>query len=102
MTKNIAEALKGDTKSRLWCLEKLLQGARPAAKLKLPPINTVNDIANAVDVVVQAVANHKCTDAHGQALCVMLAERRKMIETEEVVHRLEVVETELEKKKGIK
>lgn len=97
MTKNIADSMKGNTRSLLWCLEKLLQGT-PAAKLKMPHINTLSDIAKAFDVVVQAVANHKCTAAHGQALCTMLGERRKMIETEEIAHRLEVVEAELKKR----
>jgi hypothetical protein len=101
MTKNISEGLKGNIRSLLWCLEKLLQGTRPAAKLKMPSINTVSDIAKAFDVVLQAVAKQKCTAAHGQALCEMLGERRKMIETEELAHRLEVVEAEL-KKKGSK
>jgi len=97
MTKNIAAALKGNTKCLLWCLEKLIEGARPAAKLKLPSIRTVDDIAKASEVVLQAVANHKCTAAHGQSLFVMLGERRKMIETEDLAHRLERVEAELKK-----
>jgi len=101
MTKNISEALKGNVRSLLWCLEKLLQGTRPAVKLKMPSINTISDIAKAFDVVLQAVAKQKCTPAHGQAMCEMLGERRKMIETEELAHRLEVVEAEL-KKKGSK
>ena len=75
MRKNIAEALKGDTKVPAVVLERVEFGQTPrASKLKMPPIKTLDDIATALDVVLNEVANHKCTDAHGQVLCAMLAE----------------------------
>ena len=89
MTKNISAGLQGDTKSRLWCLNQLMQARSPAPKLKLLPIKTLDDIAKAFDVVVNAAANHKCSDAHGVALCAMLGERRKMIETQELAVKVE-------------
>jgi hypothetical protein len=92
MTKNISAGLQGDTKSRLWCLDRLMRARPPAPKLKLPPTKTLDDIAQAFDVVVNAAANNKCTDAHGVALCTMLSERRKMIETQEFAVRLEELE----------
>jgi hypothetical protein len=97
ITKNVVESLKTDTKSRLWCSEKLLQGKPRTPKLKLPAIKTLDDVAKALDVVLQAVANHKCTAADGQALFVMLGERRKMIETQELTPRLEELEAALKK-----
>jgi hypothetical protein len=92
MLRNIAAALRDDTKARLWCLNELNQGTRPAPKLKLPPIKTLDDIAKAFDVVLNATANNKCIDGHGVALCAMLGERRKMIEIQEFAVRLEELE----------
>jgi hypothetical protein len=65
---------------------------RPTSKLKLPPIKTLDDIAKACDVVLNAAANNKCTDTHGAALCNMLGERRKMIETQELAVKVEELE----------
>jgi hypothetical protein len=95
--RNIAAGLRDDTKARLWCLNELKQGACPAPKLKLPPIKTLDDIANAFDVVLNAAANNKCTDAHGAALCNMLGERRKMIETQELAVKVEELERMVKK-----
>lgn len=97
MLRNIAAALRDDTKARLWCLNELNKGTRPAPKLELPPIKTLDDIAQAFDVVLNVVANNKCTDAHGAALCAMLGERRKMIETEDLALRLEELERLVQK-----
>jgi len=69
--------------------------------LKSGPIKTLDDIEKALDVILQAVANCKCSSAHGHALYAMLAERRKMIETQEVVTRIEELEV-LVKKPGSK
>ena len=84
VTKNIAEGLKTNTRSRQSCLDELSRGTPQSSKLKLPAIRTLEDVAVAYDIVLQAVANLKCTDAHGQALCAMLALRRKMIEDEQL------------------
>jgi hypothetical protein len=92
----IAAGLRGDTKSRIWCLNRLWED-RPTSKLKLPPIKSVEDIAKAFDVVLNAAANNKCTDAHSVALCAMLAERRKMIETQELAIKVEELERMVEK-----
>jgi hypothetical protein len=82
--KNIAEGLRNNTRSRQACLDELSRGTPQSSKLRLPAIRTLDDVAVAYDIVLQAVANLKCTDAHGQALCAMLALRRKMIEDEQL------------------
>lgn len=100
--KNLAEALRHDTRSRLWCLVKLEQMREKkllSCKLKLPPIKTLDDIAEAWDIVLDAVLNHKRTAADGQALCAMLRERRNMIEAQEQNRRIEALER-LEKVSG--
>ena len=95
--RTIAAALRDDTKSRLWCLNQLKQETRPAPKLKLPAIKTLDDIAKAFDVVLNAAANNKCIDAHGVALCAMLGERRKMIEIQELAVKVEELEQMVKK-----
>jgi hypothetical protein len=99
--KTIAEGMKDNTRSRLWLLEAWERRTPPTSKLKLPPIKTLDDIAKAFDVILDAVAKNKCTEAHGQALYTMLGERRKMIETQELASRLEEIEA-LVKKPGNK
>jgi len=97
--RNIAAGLRDDTKSRLWCLNELKQGTRPASKLKLSPIKTLDDVANAFDVVLKAIASHQCTAALGQTLGALLGERRKIIDTQELALKLEELE-QLVKKRG--
>ena len=75
----------------------LSRETRPAPKLKLPHIKTLDDIATASGVVLNAAANNKCTDAHAMALCAMLGERRKMIETQELALKLEALERMVKK-----
>jgi hypothetical protein len=98
---NLAKALRGDNGNLLWALKQLMQPKLPTTKLKLGPIKTLADIENAFDMVVNAVAKNKCTDVHGQALCVMLGERRKLIENQELALRVEELEA-LVKKPGNK
>jgi hypothetical protein len=93
LTKRLVRAgMDGDMKSQQWCLNQLMRMRPPAPKLKLPPLKTLKDLANAVDVVVNATAKNKCADAHGVALCAMLGEKRKMIETQDLALRLEELE----------
>jgi hypothetical protein len=89
--------MEGDLRSQLWCLNQLMRMRPPAPTLKLPPLKTLNDIANALDVVVNASAKNKCNDAHGLALCAMLGERRKMIETQDLALRVEELEHQVKK-----
>jgi hypothetical protein len=94
--KTIAAALRDDTKSRVWCMDRLWEN-RPTSKLKLPPIRIVDDIAKGQALVLEAVANNRCTDAHGVVLCSMLGESRKMIETQELAVKLEELERMVKK-----
>jgi hypothetical protein len=73
-------------------LDRLWEKERLTGKLKLPPIRTLDNIAEACDIVLNAVANHKRTAADGQALCAMLGERRNMIQAQEQDRRLEALE----------
>jgi hypothetical protein len=73
-------------------LEQMREKKLLSCKLKLPPIKTLDDIAEAWDIVLDAVLNHKRTAADGQALCAMLGERRNMIEAQEQNRRIEALE----------
>jgi hypothetical protein len=95
MQKSLVLALRGSPKMLPWCLDHALKLARLPKKFKLPPIKTVADIARASDKVLNAVANGTCTEARGQALMAMLAERRKMFELVEVESRVEKIEQKL-------
>lgn len=97
MKKNVAEGLKDDTKSRLWSLDEMKRVTPRATKLKLGLIKTADDVAKALGEVLNAVANYKCTAAHGQVLCNMLGEIRKMIETQEITARVEALEAQVKK-----
>jgi hypothetical protein len=97
INRTLHAALEGDMKSRFWCLNKLMTMKPSAPKLKLPPIQSLNDVANALDVVMNATANNKCADAHGAALCTMLGEKRKTIETQDLALRLEELERQVKK-----
>ena len=97
--KNIAEALKGNTKCLLWCLTELSRGTPRVTKLKLGPIKNIDDILKAFTVVLSALANNKCTDARSQALCAMLAEMAKMIDAKDLP-RLEELEALAKKLNG--
>jgi len=99
MRKNIAEGLKGDTKSRLWCLNQLNRETPRVPKLKLPPIKIVDDVAKALGVILDAVANQKCPPALGQALCAILGDIRRSLETHDL-DRLDELEEQLKKLVG--
>jgi hypothetical protein len=95
--RTLRASLEGDLKCQLWCLNQLMRMRPPAPKLKLPHLKTLNDVANALDVVVNAAAKNKCADAHGLALCAMLGEKRKTIETQDLAQRLEELERQVQK-----
>lgn len=80
----IAEGIKGNVRSRLWCMQALLNKTQVSPKMKLPPIKTLDDLKNACDMVVNAVARGKCAAADGKALIEMLAEMRKIFETQDL------------------
>lgn len=73
MTKNISEALKGNTRSLLWCLNELNRAAPRAPQLKIPPIKARDDIAKAHGAILNAVVNQKCPTDYALALFGMLA-----------------------------
>jgi hypothetical protein len=90
--KNIAEGMKTDTKARIWSLNEVNRITSRVLKLKLPPIQTLGGIAQAMELAVKAFATGKCTAADGQALCAMLATQGKILEIQEFVPRLEKLE----------
>jgi hypothetical protein len=105
--RNLAESLRHDTRSRLWCLEELKRLREQkllACKLKLPPIRTRDDVVTAHDMILNAVTNNKCSEARGHALFDMvghiekrIADQEKRTADQEFSARLENVERLLTK-----
>jgi hypothetical protein len=90
--KAVQAGVKDDIRMLLWCVDSLIKHKTQfGPKLKLPPIQTLDDITLASSVVVNAMARHKCTDAHGQALIAVLAEMRKAFESRGLI-RLDEIE----------
>jgi hypothetical protein len=79
MKSHVAAALKGDVRSRIWCLNDLNRGTLPGSKLKLPVIKVLPDIQRAQSIILKAVASLKCSALDAQAMFAMLAEIRKTI-----------------------
>ena len=78
ISRHIAASLQNDARSRVWCLERL-RHIKSSKKVKLPPIRTLDDIAKAEDLILNAVANQTCTAADGIGLFAMLAQRRSTL-----------------------
>jgi hypothetical protein len=68
-------------------------------KAKATGHQALDDIVKAVDVILHAVANHKCTAADGQALCAMLRGFQDLLLAQKLP-RLEELETLVKKPGG--
>jgi hypothetical protein len=100
--KCIAAALRGDMKAMALCFPYLLSANRlSVTKLRLPSIQTADDIASALDAILKAVAHGKRTAADGQMLASILEGRRRVIEDRDVAVRLLELERRLKEPEGV-
>ena len=88
-----------DAKDRQWAAEKAAPfiHARPAPlertiEIKLPAASTADGIGKALDRVLLAIATGELSPAEGQSLIAVIEARRKAIETEELLERIEKLE----------
>jgi len=95
LKKGVGAALRDNTKVLLWCLEKLSRMGQSFQKLKLPPIKTLDDVGQALGLVVNAIANRTCSAADGQVLVTALEKCQQLIETQDLVARVEEVERQI-------
>jgi len=99
LTKLVVQAIQGDSTAMRLCVERLLPARRQApVKFKLPRIATAEDVSNAVEHLLQAVARGQLTPLEGQTIGAVLDVRRRAIETQEIERRLRTLELNREEK----
>jgi len=93
--KGLGSALQDTPRVLIWFLDKLYLMGQSSQKLKLPKIKTLDDVADALGVVLNAMANRTLTAAEGQVLVATLEKRQKLIETQELASRVEELERQI-------
>jgi len=94
MRKCIFDALKGDPTSKRLCIERIMPVRREAyVRLKkLLPVETLNDVKAASNLVWKAVSSGQITPAEAEAMSTFLEKLRKTIEVTDLETRLEQLE----------
>lgn len=91
--KCIAAGLQGDMKAMNMCLDRLVPLRRqPTPNLKLPRLETSEDIAQAYSRIMRAIAKGDCPSAEGQVLADILKAKLDMITLKSVEARLSELE----------
>ena len=91
--KAIDLALTGDTVALRLCMERICPPRRDRPiKIKMPRMDTPQDVLRAIATVVSAVGRGAITPSEGQALASLIETQRKAIETVEIEQRLAAVE----------
>lgn len=94
-----------DSKRREWAAEKAAPYVHPrptpldrAIRIELPETTTLEGVDVAQAKVLQSVADGEITPSHGQSLSNLIESRRKAIETNELLVRLERLEEAISNK----
>ena len=91
--KTISMAIKGDSVAMRLCMERLIPARRDGyVHLPLPAAKTVADVAASSARVLQGVARGQITPTEGESISRMLDDRRRSLETVEMVGRIEALE----------
>ena len=93
--------MQGDRNALKLCLERLLP-ARRDGFVSLPTLRsqTSQDVAESCDSLLRAISAGRLTPTEGGLVAEILEGRRRVIETTEVVGRLEKVEAFMANKKN--
>jgi len=93
LQKCMSMALKGDRVALKLCVERLFP-ARPDGyiQMPLPRTQTLQDVADGNQLVLQAIARGRITPADGEALSRILEDRRRVLESVEWEARIEALE----------
>ncbi len=95
--KAIDLALAGDTVALRLCMERICPHRRDRSiKIKMPRVETPQDVLRAVATVVGAVGRGAITPSEGQALASLIETQRKAIELVQIEQRLAAVEQSVE------
>ena len=91
--KAIDLALAGDTVALRLCMERICPPRRDRPiKIKMPRMDTPQDVLRAIATVVGAVGRGAITPSEGQALASLIETQRKAIELVQIEQRLAAVE----------
>jgi hypothetical protein len=102
MKKCLHMALEGDVMAMRLCVERLIPVRRQrVVRFKMPSVGTMAEVDTASQAVVKGVSRGQLTPDEGKAFTGMLEGRRKIIETDQFVVRLEALE-EAQKKPAAK
>ena len=97
--KCVIGALQGDRQALRLCLERLLPVRRDApVHTKLPAVKTPQDVADALQAVLEDIARGRTTPSEGEMISNVLDKRRKAIETLELLRRVEQLESAAEER----
>ncbi len=95
--KAIDLALAGDTVALRLCMERICPPRRDRpVNLKMPRMDTPQDVLRAIATVVSAVGRGAITPSEGQALASLIETQRKAIELVQIEQRLAAVEQSVE------
>lgn len=91
--KAIEKALEGDTAAMRLCLERMLPARkdRPVS-FTLPPIDSVQDAANASGALLQAVAEGEITPSEAGEITKIIETHIRILEVSEIEQRLRKLE----------
>jgi hypothetical protein len=91
--KCIVMALNGDRAAMRMCMDRLIPRRHSApVQLRMTKINTVSDVREVGQELVQAVGSGQITPTEGQQMMTMLEAQRQTIELYELDQRLQKVE----------
>ena len=89
----VERAKSGDATALRLCFERLIPEQKDrTVNLNFGSIQTIAGVAQAIDTLLQAVGNGEITPSEASTLATVLETRRRMIETEELEHRIEQLE----------
>ena len=93
MRKFMVMALQGNPTALRTFMDRLMPTrGQPTLRFKLPPSDSIDDLAAASRAVVNGVARGQLTPAEGQAFSGMLEDRRRVIETRDQEPRIRALE----------
>lgn len=91
----VAAAKGGDMTAARLVLDRIAPPRKGCAiNLDLPPIQSATDVAAAMGIVVEAVADGELTPDEGQAVAALLETRRRAIETADLEMRIAAIEAQ--------
>jgi len=96
VTKAVSMALEGDSQMLALCINKLIPNPRPVDQ-SVSVSTLKGSLSEKGDAVLRAMANGKLTPTEASTLVSTLALQAKLVETDELTKRIEVLENDTQK-----